>query len=119
MRRLEVFKNLEKSFRSIQIYEETVPIHLAVLNGQEELVQAAIDARVDVNLKRYISGETPLHLAVLFNYQNIVRTLIKNQANINDRCNELETPLHKAVNTGNQEIVQLLCKMVQIPALRI
>ena len=73
MRRLEVFKNLEKSFRSIQIYEETVPIHLAVLNGQEELVQAAIDARVDVNLKCYISGETPLHLAVLFNYQNIFR----------------------------------------------
>ena len=64
---------------------EGVPIHLCVLVGHVKLVEKAIEAKVDVNLKCPESGETPLHLAVAKELQKLrsrmVQTSTYNLAN--------------------------------------
>ena len=47
---------------------EVVPIHLFVLVGHVELVEEAIEAKVDTNLKCPESGETNPYLVALLNY---------------------------------------------------
>ena len=51
-------------------------LHLATSNNKLEVVEVLLDAKADVNIRDYISGDTPLQKAVCKGYQDIVRTLM-------------------------------------------
>lgn len=51
-------------------------LHLAASNNKLEIVGMLLDAKADINIKDYISGDTALQKAAYKGYQEIVRTLM-------------------------------------------
>ncbi|RMD46707.1 MAG: ankyrin repeat domain-containing protein [Aquificota bacterium] len=93
-----------------QVYEyEGSPLHVAVKEGDLDLVKHFIDKGADVNIKG-VFGETPLHIAVDRGYDNIVKLLLENGANPNVQSNEGNTPLHLAVISSSADIAFELIK---------
>lgn len=92
--------------------QKYTPLHLAVIVGNEELVDAILENDAEVNAQGSF-GMTPLHLAALHNKVAIARKLIEKGADVDAaRDSLLPTALHIAAHEGNEEMVELLlqCK---------
>ncbi|WP_029520228.1 ankyrin repeat domain-containing protein [Persephonella sp. IF05-L8] len=87
-----------------QIYEyEGSPLHVAVKEGDIELVKYFLDNGADPNIKGAF-GETPLHIAVDRGYLDIVKLLLEKEADPNVQSNEGNTPLHLSVIASSADI---------------
>ena len=51
-------------------------IHIAAINGYDDIITALTTRGADLNMLSGISGQTPLHLATFYNHLNTVSTLI-------------------------------------------
>lgn len=88
--------------------QQHTPLHLAVIAGDEELVDIILKNLVELNAKNCF-GMTALHLAALHNRVSIAKKLIKAGASVNcKQKGELQTALHIAARQGNAEMVVLL-----------
>ncbi len=93
-----------------QIYEyEGSPLHVAVKEGDIELVKHFLEKGANVNIQGAF-GETPLHIAVDRGYESIVKLLLENGADPNIQSNEGNTPLHLAVIASSADIAYELVK---------
>ena len=93
-----------------QIYEyEGSPLHVAVKEGDIELVKHFLEKGADPNIQGAF-GETPLHIAVDRGYESIVKLLLEKGANPNIQSNEGNTPLHIAVIASSADIAYELLK---------
>lgn len=72
------------------------PYHLAIKEGNTEMINLLIAHNVDINVKNN-DGNTPLHYAVMYKNMEMIKILIDNGANINAQNNFEYTPLHFAV----------------------
>jgi ankyrin repeat protein len=81
------------------------PLHLAALNGHEEVVRLLVSRRANVNAASD-RGATPLHLAV--EHPQVMRQLLAAGANVNARDAQGRTPLHWAAMGGAYDAVALL-----------
>lgn len=87
-----------------QSYEyEGTPLHVAVKEGDTELVKYLLEKGANPNAKGAF-GETPLHIAVDRGYLDIVKLLLENGADPNIQSNEGNTPLHIAVISSSADI---------------
>jgi ankyrin repeat protein/TolB-like protein len=101
------------------------PLHIAVLYGYEDIVEALLAKGADPNQKDvngdtplHIAAEggnekvpydnTPLHIAAQDKYMAIVHTLLDNHAYVNVKNNRGATPLHEAAINGYEAIVNPL-----------
>ncbi len=118
----QIFKYLRKKGLSVNARSRhgVTPLHLAALNGLDDLVKLFMQHDANVNAKD-IDNETPLHYvtkgnrssAQFFrkkNYLNIVKLLLKKRVNINLKNKSNITPLHYASASGFDEIVKVLLK---------
>ncbi len=93
-----------------QVYEyEGSPLHVAVKEGDIELVKHFIEKGANVNIQGAF-GETPLHIAVDRGYDVIVKLLLEKGADPNIQSNEGNTPLHIAVISSSADIAYELLK---------
>ncbi|XP_065223552.1 uncharacterized protein LOC135847779 [Planococcus citri] len=96
--RLSTFENLEEMRGSedwqVDYYSWT-PLHLAALNGCNEIVRLLIDvgARINVQVQK---GDTPLHLSSMRNHFQIVQLLLQNGACHDVKNSQNKTPLQLA-----------------------
>jgi ankyrin repeat protein len=85
------------------------PLGFAVFFGQPGIVEALLNAGVDVNLpSRETMKVTPLASAAAAKQTDIARLLIAHGANVNARAASGHIPLHEAAGNGNVEMVKLL-----------
>ena len=67
-----------------EIYEEKIPIHIAVENNNIEIVKYLIEEKkVNINIREIYNRRTPLHIASERGFLDIVKYLIEKGANIN------------------------------------
>lgn len=83
------------------------PMHHAVHNVKENVVQILLDAKVNLEKKDY-NGSTPLMMACQMKSIGIIKRLIKGSANFDMQDNEGRAALHFAATKCPQEIVNLL-----------
>ncbi|MDQ7055090.1 MAG: ankyrin repeat domain-containing protein [Persephonella sp.] len=88
---------------------EGAPLHVAVKEGDAELVKYLLEKGADPNGKGAF-GETPLHIAVDRGYLDIVQLLLERGADPNAQSNEGNTPLHMAVIASSADIAYELIK---------
>ena len=82
----------------------------------QDVVQALIAAKADVNLKNTL-GSTPLHFAAQEGCTETLEALIAAGADVNARNEDGNTPLHLAALNGRTEIVEILrAEMSYFPA---
>lgn len=85
--------------------EGYTPLGIAAELGNEQIVQALLNAGADANFGGIVS---PLHEAVLNDHVQIVELLLRNNADINAPDEEGTTPLMMAVAGGRLELVEYL-----------
>ena len=89
------------------------PLHIAVLNGSEDIIQLLLDHGANVTAVAK-DGRTPLYIAVEREWLNIIQMLLDYIPKVDSvvSCSALHgyTPLHLAVRKGSMEIVKLLLK---------
>jgi len=107
------------------------PLHYAVQNNQEKIIELLISENADVNAKNW-SGQTPVDIAVSRNHKEIVellitkgadislhsasrlgdlaivKSLIEKEVDINAKDASGRTALHHAVEKGRKDVVELL-----------
>lgn len=84
-------------------------LHLAVMRGQQQLVEVLIKAGVDVDAPWPARGTTPLCLAAQTGDLGMAQQLLAAGANVNASSTDTSRPLHHAACTsGNLAMVQLL-----------
>lgn len=94
-----------------QPYEDGItPLHLAVINGQDEIVQILLSAGAQVNSTDPTTSASPLHLAALYGHLKIAGLLIQKGANVNAVMKFNITPLLVAAQFNKPEMVELLLK---------
>ena len=90
----------------------STPLHIASLNGQEQVVELLINRGAEVNATSEIGGWTPLHMAASKNHIQVVSFLIKKGADEDAKAIIGGwTPLHWAALEGHKDIVELLIKL--------
>ncbi|KAK5993519.1 Ankyrin repeat domain-containing protein 50 [Cladobotryum mycophilum] len=82
-------------------------LSLAVSNNWDEVVDALLEMKINVNGKDK-EGRTALFICALKGYYDYAKLLIKHGAYVNTLNAELETPLHAAAAKGHGDIVKLL-----------
>ena len=88
--------------------EDTMPLHVACQNCQEEMAAWLIGRGVDVNISTVETQMTALHTASMVGYAPIVTLLIGSDADVTAvECEEM-TPMHLACSFGHVETAQLL-----------
>jgi ankyrin repeat protein len=96
--------------RSRAVREENFklhPIHLAVINGQKEIIEAILSAKINPNITDSYNW-TALHWAVSQNDLAMAQLLLKNNINIDEKDNEGNTALHIAAQYGDEKLLSLL-----------
>ncbi|KAG4443840.1 hypothetical protein IFR05_000676 [Cadophora sp. M221] len=83
------------------------PLHKAVINGHEAIVQALLDTGADTSLTDSQS-RTALHLAAENCHESIFLLLLLSGCNIECQDDHGLTALHKTAETGSESIVMLL-----------
>ncbi|KAM4735590.1 B-cell lymphoma 3 protein homolog [Anableps anableps] len=94
----------------IRNFEGLTPLHLAVLQGQQDLAKMLLDAGADINAMDIKSGQSPLMHAVEINNADMVHFLIENGCDVNSQSYSGNTALHIACGRGQVETVRLLLK---------
>ena len=84
------------------------PLHLAVKQGNSEVVQVLLEKGAEVDVVNTDSGCTSLHYAVSLGHVDMCESLARFGANPDAQTARLETPLHLAVSRGHPEVVALL-----------
>ncbi len=92
---------------NFQNYDGNSPLHLAVVEGQFDIVKTLVTAGANVNLPN-LDGLSPLHAAVQAGRVDIARFLILNGAFVNQQDIEGDTPMHWAVRHGQYQMLNLL-----------
>ena len=83
------------------------PLHYAVQNGHERVVQMLLDNGAVVSHRDNLLW-TPLHQAARDGHERIVQMLLDKGAVPGPQDNVLWTPLHQAANNGHERVVQML-----------
>jgi len=85
------------------------PLHLAVLNASEPIVERIISLGGDVNVKDK-DGKTPIYLATEWGKANIVEKLVKGgtRADVNISDKDGNCPLHAAVAINHESLSNFL-----------
>lgn len=78
------------------------PLEIAVVNGDETMVQFLLDNDADPNIGN------PLYNAVYQGHEGIIGVLLEHGAYVNARNEDADTPLHLAVRAGQIKIIRLL-----------
>ena len=84
------------------------PLHIAVLDGSEEIAKSLIHHGADVDAAGELQNNRPLHLAAEFGRASMLDLLLDNGATIDARNDIQRTPLMLAVVVGNAEAARLL-----------
>lgn len=105
----DVYRNLIMNYGPT-CFEPESPLHLAIINGQANIVKAAIEARDDLEKPTHKTMYGALHLAAIHNRVYIIRLLLKAQAEIEAQDSMARTPLALAVHHGNYEAAETLLK---------
>ncbi len=89
--------------------QESVSIHVAVLRGDYDAVERALDAGANPNTYN-LTGYAPLHTAALRGDTDIVTLLLDRGArvNISTRSQLRDTALHIAARNSHYDIVEIL-----------
>jgi HEAT repeat protein len=97
----------QSNISALRIHGTTL-LHLAILNGSEDIAKYALEHGVDVNATTE-AGCTPLHWAARTDLIEIAQLLIENGAAPNARTSDTsETPCDFAISNGRKEMVSLL-----------
>lgn len=92
-----------------QSFEDGIsPLHIAVINNQEEIVELLMQMGANVNAVETNIGASPLHLAALYGRVNIANQLIRKGANVNGNMKFNITPLLVAAQFNQPQIIELL-----------
>ncbi|XP_020297132.1 ankyrin-3-like [Pseudomyrmex gracilis] len=83
------------------------PLHLAVINGDIEIIKMLLDRHADVNATSWY-GTTPFHYAIEEKEMEIAELLFNHGANVNASSNDGVTPMHLAVQKGHVDGVKML-----------
>ncbi|MCS5711377.1 ankyrin repeat domain-containing protein [Candidatus Berkiella aquae] len=73
-------------------YRQNSPLHYAVINGYNKIVQELLKNGANVNIQN-MDGDTPLHWAAIRLESQIIKMLLNNGANIDTPNHEEKTPL--------------------------
>lgn len=90
-----------------QDYYGRTPLHLAVLDGHEEVVKELLDYGVDTSTADF-KGWTALHLAAQGYSLGVLRLLLERGADMAARDGEGMTPLHFAYQKGVTRMIDCL-----------
>jgi ankyrin repeat protein len=85
---------------------DSTPLFMAVQMGNEDMVQALLDAGAKVD--HGTNSQTPLHVAIAKGYQPIAEALLKHKADANAADSNGQPPLFQAVIKGDKDLVTLL-----------
>ncbi|WP_333024034.1 ankyrin repeat domain-containing protein [Wolbachia endosymbiont of Pentidionis agamae] len=97
---LSVLSTCEKNKESI--------LHLAVMRGYNEFIEALLDTRaIDVNLKDGYNLNA-LHYSIIECSFSTIEILVRFGGDCNAMDNERDTPLHMACQTLSKDILHLL-----------
>ena len=83
------------------------PLHLAVMNGGQNLVKLFLEKNALVNTQN-TDGDSPLHTAVTKGCFDTTKLLIKKGTNVNLQDKEGKTPLFLAVANKHEQLIKLL-----------
>ena len=94
------------------------PLLLCAESGNQDLVQALVEAGADVNItphgelaeENFLAGQTPLFGAAKKGHLDICEYLIRNGADVNAVTMTGATPLYTATEEGHLEVVELLIR---------
>jgi ankyrin repeat protein len=105
---LKVKELLEKHTPcTAQDYYGRTPLHLAVLDGHEEVVKELLDHGVDISTTDF-KGRTALHLAAQGYSLGALTLLLERGADMAARDGEGMTPLHFAYQKGVTRMIDCL-----------
>uniref|UniRef100_H3AVQ6 BCL3 transcription coactivator n=1 Tax=Latimeria chalumnae TaxID=7897 RepID=H3AVQ6_LATCH len=129
---LQIMKNSRESLNlEARNYEGYCPLHIAVANGNQEIVTYLLDHGADIDSVGCVcmfacvrvcvcmrvstyrdvkSGQTPLIQAVEINSIEMVTLMIQSGANVNAQTYSGNTALHCASGRGLVDMVRLLLK---------
>ncbi|XP_012737414.2 B-cell lymphoma 3 protein homolog [Fundulus heteroclitus] len=109
---LSVLLSLSSSSLCLEIrnFEGLSPLHLAVLQGHQDLSKMLLDAGADINAMDIKSGQSPLMHAVESNNADMVHFLIENGCDVNSQSYSGNTALHISCGRGQVDTVRLLLK---------
>lgn len=85
-------------------------LHMAVLCGNEEVVQLLLEAGARPNTQEKTGRRTPLYDAVRLGYHGIVATLLNGKADPDIPDSSGETPIIRASKDGHIPLVYLLAR---------
>ncbi|KAG7469244.1 hypothetical protein MATL_G00126830 [Megalops atlanticus] len=94
----------------VRNYEGLTPLHLAVQNGNKELVRLLLDSGANIDAVDIKSGRSPLIHAVENNNMEMINFLIENGCNVNAQSYSGNTALHSACGRGQVEAVRILLR---------
>lgn len=86
----------------------------AIVGGNREYVQTAIDAGVDVNTVTIMTGETPLLIAFLYEDEELVHILLAHHADPYVVTQDGTTVLAQASRSGNINLVRFALEVLHI-----
>ena len=112
-----------KADPSIQNRSGDIPLHMAVKQANEEIVETLLQDPKEQLEIRNGEGQTPLFTAVDGVYGNdeetqVIVHLLDKKANINAKDNNGKSPLQQAADNRFNDIVQLLLSNKADPTLR-
>ena len=83
------------------------PLHLAVINGHQNLVKLFLEKNALINTQD-AEGNSPLHTAVSKGFFDITKLLVKKGSNVNLQNKEGRTPLFLGVKNKHEQLIKLL-----------
>mmetsp|Transcript_62148 Transcript_62148/g.93842 ORF Transcript_62148/g.93842 Transcript_62148/m.93842 type:complete len:163 (-) Transcript_62148:53-541(-) len=96
-----------KNFVNIPTSTGSSPLHLAVIEGNQQIIIFLIQHGAKLNYQNQ-DGQTALHWACKAGRTSIVKLLLKTGADIEIKDNEGNTPLHWAAEYNSHRVIRVL-----------